>query len=179
MTTAFTDLDDPGWLALFENVQESWFRLETLQAYSVEYERDEYEAFKRTGRLEREPGSWQDLIRRHTASGRQLRRVHVVIEPLTDYLRYEMAAYLQNSQAGEDIRLIPTPQGAWPAGLPRNRDFWLFDDRDIWEMSYDDQGRFLSATLAQSREHLDECRRLRDLALDQSISLADYLRHAA
>ena len=43
----FTDLDDPDWLGLFEHIESSWFRLETLQAYSVDYERDEFDQFLR------------------------------------------------------------------------------------------------------------------------------------
>src|SRR3954452_20557518 len=101
----FTDLDDPEWLALFERIESSWFRLETLQAYSVDYEHDEYDQFLRDGQLHRAPGPWQDMIREHAKAGRTLQRVHIVEEPLTDYLRYELAAYRQNSEAGEAIRL--------------------------------------------------------------------------
>jgi hypothetical protein len=114
----FTNLDDPDWLALFENVEESWFRLETLQAYAVDYERDEYERFLQTGRLDREVGDWQRMIARHAQAGRSLRRVHVIEQPLTDDLRYEFEAYRQNGEAGEEIRLVPVTSSAWPEGLP-------------------------------------------------------------
>lgn len=175
----FTDLDDPDWLALFENIEQSWFRLETLQVYSVEYERDEYERFMRERRLDREPGSWQQMITRHTRAGRSLKRVHVIKEPLTDYLHYEFAAYRQNSQAGEGVQLIPTSSSDWPSDLPHGQDFWLLDDRDVWDMHYDTAGRFLRATRSDSQAHLSECRRWRNAALSQAISLADYLREAA
>lgn len=175
----FTNLDDPEWLALFENVQESWFRLETLQTYTVDYERDEYEQFLTSGRLDRELGDWQRMIERHTRAGRSLRRVHVVQEPLTDYLRYEFEAYRQNGEAGEEIRLVPVASSAWPTNLPVGQDFWLFDDREVWDMHYDSEGRFLEAARSDSASHLDDCRRWRDAALKQSISLSDYLRHAA
>jgi hypothetical protein len=174
----FTDLDNPDWLALFENVEESWFRLETLQAYAVDYEREEFERFLSTGRLEREPGDWQRMIRRHVDAGRSLRRVHVVQEPLTDYLRYEIEAYRQNSAAGEEIRLLPVRSTGWPSGLPEDVDFWLFDDREVWDMHYDDEGRFVKATRSDSASHLDQCRRWRDAALAQSLDLADYLSPA-
>ena len=174
---AFTDLDDPEWLALFENMQESWFRLETLQVYSVDYEREDYERFLATGRLERAPGEWQAMIRRHAEAGRSLRRVHIIGEPLTDYLRYELQAYRHNSTAGEEVRVIPTPVPNWPAGLPRGVDYWLFDDREVWDMHYDDEGRFLRAARSTSASHLDQCREWRDSAIAQSITLSDYLRH--
>ena len=175
----FDDLDDPDWLGLFENVQRSWFRLETLQAYLVDYERDEYERFLATGRLDRPVNDWQRMITRHTRAGRTLQRVHVVVEPLTDYLRYEVAAYQLNGQAVEDIRLIPVRAGSWPAGLPAGRDFWLLDDQEVWDMHYDDQGRFLKAIRSESPQYLNQCRQWRDIALNQAITLADYLRTAA
>lgn len=176
---AFTDLDDPAWLALFQNTEESWFRLETLQVYSVDYEREEYERFLDTGTIDRAPGAWQHMIRRLVDSGRSLRRVHVIGEPLTDYLRYELEAYRHNSAAGEDVRVVPTPLPRWPAGLPQGVDYWLFDDRQVWDMHYDDEGRFLRATRSASASHLDQCRQWRDAAIAQSISLSDYLRHVA
>jgi hypothetical protein len=72
---------------LFQNVQHSWFGLGTLQVYGVDYEREEYDGFAATERLERPPGDWQQMITRLTKSGCLLRRVHVVVEPLTDDLR--------------------------------------------------------------------------------------------
>jgi hypothetical protein len=175
----FDDLADPDWLGLFENVQQSWFRLETLQVYSVGYERDEYERFLTTGRLDRPVNDWQRMIARHTDVGRSLQRVHVVIEPLTDYLRYELAAYQLNGQAGEDIHLIPVRSGSWPTGLPKGRDYWLLDDQEVWDMHYDTGGQFLKATRLESSQDLNQCRQWRDIALNQAITLADYLRTAA
>jgi hypothetical protein len=64
-------------------------------------------------------------------------------------------------------------------GLPAGRDFWLFDDQDVWDMHYDDDGRFLKATRSASAQYLIQCRQWRDIALDQAITLADYLRTAA
>ncbi|MGL5824634.1 MAG: DUF6879 family protein [Nocardioides sp.] len=174
----FTDLDDPAWLGLFEGVEESWFRLETLQHYDVDYEREEYERFVATGRFDREPGPWQRMLVRHAEAGRSLCRVHVVEEPLTDYLRYEIEAYRQHSAAGEEIRLVPVSSSGWPADLPR-ADFWLFDDREVWDMHYDEAGRFVKATRSDSASHLADCRRWRDAAIAQSVGLSDYLHHVA
>ncbi|MGL5809353.1 MAG: DUF6879 family protein [Nocardioides sp.] len=178
MTEEFTDLESPDWLALFERVEESWFRLETLQVYTVGYEQAEFDGFLRTGRLDRPPGAWQQMLARHASVGKRLRRVHVVEEPLTDYLRYELAAYRRNAEAGEEIRLIAVSPPAWPDGLPRGIDYWLLDDREIWNMHYDSEGRFLRAVRSESADHLEQCRRWRDLTLEQSVSLVHYLRTA-
>ncbi|MFD3472182.1 helix-turn-helix domain-containing protein [Streptomyces sp. NPDC058682] len=34
--------------------------------------------------------SWTDLIRKHTAAGGSIGRVHIVTQPLSDYLRFEI-----------------------------------------------------------------------------------------
>lgn len=169
----------------FQNLTSSWFRLETLQAYAVAEEREEYDAFLRTGRLD-SPGDeeWQAMIRRHIGAGRTLQRVHVVEEPLSDYMRYEIAGYLRNQEAGEDIRLIPVPAGEWPDGLPPlGTDYWLIDDGQpnggAWVMEYDDAGGWLRSAHVEDPETVENFRRWRDTALAQSVSLNDYLGRAA
>lgn len=103
-------------------------------------------------------------------------RVHVIVEPLTDYLRYEFAAYRQNSAAGEDVRLISTTGADWPVGLPQGVDYWLFDNREVWDMDYNPGGRFVRAVRSSSTEHVEQCQQWRDVALSRAVSLADYLR---
>lgn len=179
MTDRFEDLSDPEWLALFEGVRSSWFRLETLQAYGVAYEDEEFRAFLESGRFDRSDDSWQRMIRVHVDAGRALRRVHVVEEPLSDYLRYEFAAYELNAKAGEEIRLIRTVEGEWPAGMPRGEDFWILDDADAWAMEYDDDGRFVAAERVTDQAKLDQYRQWRDVALASSMSLTEFTRTAA
>jgi hypothetical protein len=182
VTLEFTDLDSPEFQALFEDIKESWFRLETLQVYAVDYERTGFNDFMRTGRLDRQPygryGRWQQMLRRHADAGRRIQRVHVIEEPLTDYLRYELAAYQFNAAAGEEIRLIAVSPKAWPTGVPRATDFWLFDDHEVWDMEYNDAGDFLCARRSTSEAYLEQCRQWRDAAMRQSIALEDYTRPA-
>jgi hypothetical protein len=167
------DLDGGEFEQLFHDVRASWFRLETLQRYDAEYERDKLAAFLRGEPLDPLPASWQAMIREHVAAGRRLERVHVIEEPLSDYIRFELAAYPQNIEAGEDVRVIPVRDGSWPAGVPRH-DYWLFDDADLWLMDYDDAGALYGVELVDDPAVLDEHRAWRDAALAQSIALADY-----
>lgn len=179
MTDRFTDLDDPGWERLFTGLSESWFRLETLQRYDVDYEDQEFREFLESGTIDPAPGPWQQMITGHTAAGRSLRRVHVVVEPLSDYLRYEFAAYHRNAEAGEDIGIIAVSGDEWPVGLPSNRDFWLFDDADAWDMLYDDAGHFVAAERITNADELEQCRQWRDRAIALATPLSEYTRHAA
>lgn len=167
------DLDDGEFEQLFLDVRSSWFRLETLQSYDAGYERPKLAAFLRGEPLDPLPESWEAMIREHVAAGRRLERVHVIEEPLSDYIRYELAAYRQNIEAGEDVRVIAVQRGAWPAGVPRH-DYWLFDDAHLWLMDYDEAGALQAVRLVDDPAVLEEHRRWRDAALVQSIAVADY-----
>lgn len=170
--------------AAFQNLTASWFRLETLQTYDVEVEHESFAEFLRTGRLD-SPGDveWRAMIRRHVAAGRTLQRVHVVEEPLTDYVRYEIAEYVRNHEAGEDIRLLPVPAGEWSEDLPRATDFWLLDDQrpseTAWAMQYDDAGHWLGVEQVHDADLIDTYRKWRDTAIAHSVPLSDYRRRNA
>ncbi|HEY9353761.1 MAG TPA: hypothetical protein VIP28_10945 [Nocardioides sp.] len=165
----------------FQNLTASWFRLETLQAYDVAEEHDSFAEFLRTGKLD-SPGDveWRAMISGHVAAGRSLRRVHVVEEPLTDYVRYEIAEYVRNHEAGEHIRLLPVAAGEWPEDLPRDTDFWLLDDgqpsESAWAMRYDGAGAFLGVDRVEDPDLIETYRRWRDAAIAQSVPLNDYPR---
>lgn len=169
-----SDLDDPAFGRLFSDVRASWFRLEALQRYDVQYERDALAAFRRGEPIDTAPGPWQAMIRDHVAAGRELARVHVIEEPLSDYIRYELAAYTPNVDAGEHVRLIPVAHGQWPSGVPRH-DFWLFDDERLWLMDYDPRGAFEAVRLVDDPATVQQHRRWRDAALAQSIPLSEYV----
>jgi hypothetical protein len=171
-----TDPRSPQFRRLFTDVRQSWFRLETLQRYDATNEREDFAAFLRGEPLDSAPGPWQAMIREHVAAGRQLVRVHVIEEPLSDYIRYELAAYVPNVQAGEDVRLIPVPAGTWPADVPRH-DYWLFDDERLWLMDYSPSGALDAVRLVDDPIAIEQHRRWRDAAIASSIRLADY--HAA
>ncbi|WP_187369578.1 DUF6879 family protein [Fodinicola acaciae] len=65
-------------------------------------------------------------VRGYRQSGKWIGRVHVIRRPLTDYLRFELAAYRYNVAAGEDVRILDVTDRPNP-GLP-DQDFWMFDE---------------------------------------------------
>jgi hypothetical protein len=81
---------------------------------------------------------WFDWTRRITDEGRQIGRVRVLTEPLTDYLRFELAFTCHAVDAGEDIRLMPK-RTAEELALPEH-DFWIFDDRLVAVLHFGDNG---------------------------------------
>jgi hypothetical protein len=74
-------------------------------------------------------GDHLDVIRAAAARGVTIRRVRVVSEPLSDYLRWEHACTAANIEAGEDIRWLPRTKAA-DLMLP-GADCFVFDHRVV------------------------------------------------
>jgi hypothetical protein len=139
-------LDGDAWRTFFDSFTKEAFRLETLLAYDVASEREEYEAFITTGHLHiPDDDPWLARVRHFRDSGRWVGRVHVISRPLTDYLRYEFAVYSHTARAGEDVRILDLTDQSNP-GLPA-QDFWLFDESSIVRMDYDEHGHQLGREL--------------------------------
>lgn len=175
MTRIYTLGDE--FTRLFETFEHTAFRLETLQKYTVEYEEEPIRRFLAGEPRPHDPSKdeWCDLIRQARADGKRMERVHVVVEPLTDYMRYELGwSYGNNVEAGEDIRIAPVPTGTWIEPIPRNRDFWLFDSHDLWTMTYDDEGRFLYAEHVEDPANIVRHNHLRDVAMHAAIGFREY-----
>ncbi|MFD7719135.1 DUF6879 family protein [Streptomyces sp. NPDC059814] len=70
-------------------------------------------------------GGWHDAVADAVARGVVVRRVRIVSEPISDYVRYEYDSTFTNIAAGESVRWLPRRQTT-DLGLP-GTDFWLFD----------------------------------------------------
>jgi hypothetical protein len=180
------DVTSAEFDALFASFEHTAYRLETLQAYDVSYEVEPYQAFMAGHPRPRDSSKdqWVSMIRDAVAAGKVFQRVHVVIEPLTDYLRYELGwSYPPNVEAGEDIRVLVAQPGKWPMSsrgeiLPHLRDYWLFDSSDLWVMEYADDGRFLYIEQVTEPAMIVTAARRRDAALHYAIPYSDYMRRA-
>jgi hypothetical protein len=147
------------------------FRLETLDWYDAPNEREPYARFLAGQPADlawREP--WKRLVRDVRASGRIMQRVHIVSEPVSDYIRFELLhVYPANVQAGEDVRILGRA-AAEDAGFGRG-DFWLFDDGLAALLDYYDDGRIKRVELAET----SVLNGTRDETLRLSAPLAQYV----
>jgi hypothetical protein len=104
-------------------------------------------------------------------AGREVGRVLIVGLPLSAYWRWRLETAREHVAAGEDIRIA----AAWPHAEPGGQDFWLFDDREAMLLDFDAAGRFLGSSTTRDPAMLHPCRRLRDLALANSVPLQEFL----
>jgi hypothetical protein len=162
--------------ALVRDFEHTAFRLETLSRYSFPYEAEPLRRF-----LAGEPqdlgwmASWREFVTASRTAGKQVGRVHIVSEPLSDYLRFELTcAYPYTSSAGEEIGILPVPRGTWPADLPRH-DFWLLDSCRLAVLHYEDDGRFLGAELVSDPAVIVQHSYWRDVARHRALPYDSYL----
>lgn len=158
--------------------RQSVFRLETLQVYRGSGEDAAIAAFYAGHPApphDPTQTEWESLIRGHRRAGRLLQRVHVVAEPVSDYMRFELTwAYAPSVRAGEDIRIIPVTADSWPDDLPRH-DFWLFDSTTLFDACYTSDGTWLGVQPVAEPARVVQARRWRDAALHRGQPWADYI----
>ncbi|MFE3559567.1 DUF6879 family protein [Streptomyces sp. NPDC059193] len=161
---------------LFGTFEQDAFHLELRDDYTVPNEESPFTRWL-SGELDDlgwfEP--WAREMRRVTEDGRTVRRVRVVTEPHSPYIRWEHSLTDGNQQAGEDIRWLPRHR--LPAGLVlpmAGNDWWLFDDHLLAVGHFDDQGRVLGSALIEEPEAVAECVRVRDLLWAIAIPHAEY-----
>lgn len=163
---------------LFDEAQDV-FRLELLSNYSVEEEKENFDKFLKGEPREKSEGviEWCELLEDATKSGRTFRRVHVIPASLSDYLRYEIEwGYYYTSKAGEQINL--TSEHDYLKILPSDfepRDAFVFDDKYVFEMLYDEQGQYKGSRLVNEESKRQKYISLKDKLLEHSLPLNKYL----
>jgi hypothetical protein len=159
------------WPGLFGRFEHTCFRLETRQQYAEPGEEGPLQSFL----AGQEPSSYPDkeawlaVVRAGVAAGKVLQRVHVVSEPLTDYLRFEIGwSYRLNAEAGEDIRISRAA-----AALPAD-DYWLFDSRALARLQYDGGGALTGVELTADPAAVVQAAYWRDVALHLAVPLRNW-----
>lgn len=119
--------------------------LEMRDAYDL---RDAtFKRWQRTGGVPVDPDSdywrpWLSRVREATQRGVRIRRLRVISEPLSEYIRFEHFCAPINVRAGEDVRWLPR-QLARDLLLP-GTDGWIFDGRAARFHMFDGDGYLVS-----------------------------------
>ncbi len=163
---------------VFDTYKLSVFRLETLQEYREPDETAMLAAFQSGQAWPPDPSKaeWLEAVRSARRSGRSIQRAHVVQEPLSEYLVFELSwGYAPNVSEGEDVRIVRVPPGnSWPEQLPQ-QDFWLFDASQLYLQHYDDGGTWLGVELDTEPSHIVAACRWRETALHMGVPWLDYV----
>jgi hypothetical protein len=116
---------------------------------------------------------WYELVRAHVARGVRFRRLRIVSEPLSDFIRYEYAITSGlNVAAGEQVRWLARRRAS-DLCLPGN-DFWVFDDRLVRFGNFAGNGDFLDHELDDRPAVIRMCGAAFEAAWERATPHADY-----
>lgn len=163
------------FLDTFDDFRHQVFRLESLDCYDSPSERAPLERF-RSGEAQDSTwlNPWAERVRSINDRRGSISRAHVVSEPLTEYVRFEMTcAYPANAESGEDIRILPREQAEGLA-IPKI-DFWLFDDERTGAMVYDETGTLAHVEVTRDPATVRDHVRWREVARKHAVPLNQYL----
>ncbi len=138
--------------AVLDTVERSAFRLETLPLAGQPIDAQDLAWHL----------PWFDAVRRAVDAGRVIQRVRVVDQPPTPYQRFELSLVPFHVDAGEDLRILGTPD-ARALGIPP-MNFWLLDDARVVALEIGNDGTLGDSLLTADPAVLHRMRRLRDLA---------------
>jgi hypothetical protein len=169
-------------LELYDAASEEALRVEAQQRYAVAAEDAQFRAFTEGRPMPSDPrvDRSMQIIRTATARGCRIRRVHVMDLPLTVYLRYELAAYRENIEAGEEVGIAVR---SWHPDLAElTEDFVLFDPSGthpavVW-MRYDDQGQLAGLAYSDKPADLALAAGYRETALAHAVPLREFMNLA-
>jgi hypothetical protein len=132
-----------------KNTKKSLFRFEGLQDYSGEDGDEIVKMFIDTNMLAQLPNndSWWNEMKKKNEQGIITQRVRLIIEPLTDYTKMELA-YLKQAKnySGDDIKIIEEKDFKQIAPNELS-DFWMIDDTYVFEMEYGPKGKYFGSSM--------------------------------
>jgi len=138
-----------GWIGARH--KQDLLRVQTLARYTVASDGEDFERYIQG---EAEPAApqkqaWLDRLTADARSGRIRRNVHIVEQPLSDYLCYQFEwCYLFNVAAGQEIRVLDISSQRAAAHLAACGDFTVVEGVDVARNQYAPDGTFLGAVQA-------------------------------
>jgi len=151
--------------------------LEMRDIYATSIERDRFR--KRLAGEQLDPAEeaewwqpWRTMMRANMDAGKMMRRLRVVSEPVTDYIRFEWIDTEQLVKAGEDIRWLPRRRAS-ALMLPGN-DFWLFDGETVVFTHFSGNGEVLGYEMTADSGLVRRCQASFEAAWSISIPHAEY-----
>ena len=144
----------------FRSYKREALHLEMRDIYSTDIERGRFDTWLRGERLDPDEEAawwrpWFDLMAANVAAGKILRRLRIVSEPVTDYIRFEWLDAFNLVKAGEDVRWLPRRKTSTLL-LPGN-DYWLFDQETVIFTHFSGGGLVLDHELTNDPDMMQTC----------------------
>jgi hypothetical protein len=151
--------------------------LEMRDVYATTIEKDRFAIWLRGQPLDPETEAawwrpWFDLMKHTTEAGKILRRLRIISEPVTDYIRFEWLDAAQLVRAGEDVRWLPRRHASMLL-LPGN-DFWMFDRRTVVFTRFSGDGHVLDHEITTDPTVVARCAEAFEEAWTIAIPHHDY-----
>lgn len=115
---------------------------------------------------------WRTMMRANMDAGKTMRRLRIVSEPVTEYIRFEWADTEQLVKAGEEVRWLPR-RHASALMLPGN-DFWLFDGETVAFTHFSGNGEVLDYEMTADPDIVAQCMASFETAWSISVPHAEY-----
>jgi hypothetical protein len=117
----------------------SLFRWEKLQEYADDAVA--LEKFRANGEIDvSDMNNWWKFLSDKRGAGVILQRVRLVVEPVNDYTKMEVAIHQESIKHGDDIRILD--ESAYSKIGIDLSDFWMIDDKTILIMKYGIDGKY-------------------------------------
>jgi hypothetical protein len=144
----------------FSTFQREALRLEMRDVYATDVEHDRFHAW-----LRGEPADpvaeaewwrpWTELMTANFAAGKTLKRLRVVSEPVTDYIRFEWLDAAKLVEIGEDVRWLPRSEAS--TLLLPGSDCWIFDRATVNFTDFSGDGRVLRQKVTTDAGIVQRC----------------------
>jgi hypothetical protein len=171
---AISEEQRDGFLTTY---QREALHLEMRDIYATDIERSRFHTWLRGERLD--PASeaewwrpWFALMKANIEAGKTLRRLRIVSEPVTDYIRFEWLDAFNLVKAGEDVRWLPRRKASTLL-LPGN-DCWLFDGEAVAFTHFSGDGHVLDHELTTDPSVVQACIVAFEAAWDIAIPHHEY-----
>jgi len=159
--------------------RKSLFRLQARAVYSVGGEDEKNYRRFREGQVSLDVGDdgreWLRTIKGMTSEGRRWTNVQVLPSRLTPYLRYALQfGYVHYHASGAAVRFLLHSAPGDVLSLA-NKDFYVFDDKTVILMEYDESGEFLGSEQMVSAAEIARYLSIRDQVLRYSVDFEHVL----
>jgi hypothetical protein len=159
---------EPLAYGLLRSAERSAAHMEMRDAYTPD-DPDwlDWQAGRRFDPEERWAG-WSGLVRATVDRGVTIRRLRLISEPVTDYVRFEYdVTAAHNLAAGEQVRWLPRHAAA--GLLVPCSDFWIFDDQVILWNHFAGDGSWVGEQQGDDPAVAQLCASSFDAAWDRAI----------